>query len=184
MTKKTVLLLIPLLIFTLLTTGCAKQKNTFLDYQKDNFDCDASLEINGNAYSVNVKKTSETDYLLTFTEPQEIHGVSIEKNKDGIFLSAGRVHVPVKEGTNTSADLLKLFSLSKTDHVSTVSDMLGGVKATIWDFDCDFGNAKVYLSEESGYPLRMEADVYGNRVIMSFSRFAPLSENNNTAQTR
>ena len=112
-------------------------------------------------------------------------GKTVEWRKFGSFEKA---LTPLTEGVTPDGSGISVSyitkELSQYGDYTTVSDMLGGVKATIWDFDCDFGNAKVYLSEESGYPLRMEADVYGNRVIISFSRFAPLSENNNTAQTR
>ena len=168
--KKTVVSL--LLLVLLFVLGCTKTDTPFLEYQSKNFDSTAKLEVNGQNYTVNIQKTSPENFTLTFTSPDTISGVSIEKKGDELFFSSGNVHIPMKENSNISAETIKLFNLSKEDMISTSTDSLGGVKVNIAEFKCDYGNVKLYLSADTSLPVLIEANIKGNSVKLSFSSFA------------
>lgn len=166
--KITVLLM---LVITLFVFGCTPKKQTHLDYQSKNFECLADLKINNEDYSIKLSKTNNQNYIITYTAPETVSGITIEKNNDGLFFSVGNVHIPLKDKSNITAETIKLFNLSKNNLVSTVTDMFGGVKVKISDYKCNFGNVKLYLSAETNLPLRIEASINGNSVVMSLSEF-------------
>ncbi len=169
MFKKITIIL--MLTITLFVFGCTPKKQPHLEYQAKNFECTAGLKINGENYSINVTKTEKGDYTLTFTSPETVSGITIEKTNGEHFFSVGNVHIPLKENTNITAEALKLFDLSKKELISTVSDMYGGVKVKVSDYQCEFGKVKLYLSADTQLPLRIEADINGNEVVISFSNF-------------
>ncbi len=160
-----------MLIITLFVFGCTPKKQPHLDYQQKNFECLADLKINGEDYSVKYLKTDNDNYKITYTAPETVSGITIEKNNEGLFFSVGNVHIPLKDKSNITAETFKLFNLSKTDLVSTKNDMFGGVKVKISDYKCSFGNVKLYLSNETDLPLRIEAGINGNNVVLSLSEF-------------
>ena len=157
--KKTIVSL--LIVFILVCIGvCADDANGGF-----------GIKINGEDYVAKYLKEDNDDYKITYTAPETVSGVTIEKNAEGLFFSVGNVHIPMKDKSNITAETIRLFSLSKLDLVSTQKDMLGGVKVKISDYKCSFGNAKLYLSEETELPLRIEASINGNTVVMSLSEF-------------
>ncbi len=160
-----------MLVITLFVFGCTPKKQTHLDYQSKNFECLADLKINNEDYSIKLSKTDNQNYKITYTAPETVSGITIEKNNDGLFFSVGNVHIPLKDKQNITAETIKLFNLSKNNLVSTVTDMFGGVKVKISDYKCNFGNVKLYLSDDTGLPLRIEASINGNSVVMSLSKF-------------
>lgn len=160
-----------MLVITLFVFGCTPKKQTHLEYQTKNFECVADIKINGEDYSVKYLKTDNQKYKITYTAPETVSGITIEKNNEGLFFSVGNVHIPLKDKSNITAETIKLFNLSKTDLVSTKSDILSGVKVKIFDYKCNFGNVKLYLSDETDLPLRIEAGINGNTVVMSLSEF-------------
>ena len=160
-----------MVILTLFVFGCSPKKQPHLEYQTKNFECVADIKINGEDYSVKYSKTDNENYKITYTAPETVSGITIEKNNEGLFFSVGNVHIPLKDKSNITAETIKLFNLSKTDLVSTKSDMFGGVKVKISDYKCNFGNVKLYLSAETDLPLRIEAAINGNNVILSLSEF-------------
>ena len=160
-----------MLVITLFVFGCTQKKQTHLEYQTQKFECLADIKINSEDYSVKYSKTDNDNYKITYTAPETVSGITIEKNNEGLFFSVGNVHIPLKDKSNITAETIKLFNLSKLDLVSAKSDMLGGVKVKISDYKCNFGNVKLYLSDETNLPLRIEAGINGNTVIMSLSDF-------------
>jgi hypothetical protein len=166
--KITVLLM---LVITLFVFGCTPKKQTHLEYQTKSFECLVDLKINNEDYSIKLSKTNNDNYKITYTAPETVSGITIEKNNEGLFFSVGNVHIPIKNQSNITAETIKLFNLSKTDLISTKKDMFGGVKVKISDYKCNFGNVKLYLSDETNLPLRIEASINGNSVIMSLSKF-------------
>lgn len=167
--KKTITLILTVLLL-LPVSGCSSPKHEHLPYQNADFACTAGMRVNGKDYSINVSKESN-NFVLSFTAPSEISGVSIEKTSEGLFFSAGSVHIPMKEGSNVSAEALKLFQLSDKDLKNTSTELYGGVKVNVTYYDCSFGNVKLIQSADTGNPLRIEADVNGNEVILSISEF-------------
>ncbi len=160
-----------IILITVLLIGCTQTTPPFLEYQSKKFEADATLEINSEKYSVNITKNDNDNFILTFTAPDTISGVCIEKNKDGLFFSTGNVHIPLKDGSNITAETLNLFSLSKNELISTQPEMLNGVKVNIAEFSCPFGSVKLYISTETSLPVLIKANINGNDVVMSFSKF-------------
>ena len=160
-----------LLVIGLFLCGCSNKPKEFLEYQKSNFNSEATLEINSEKYSVSIEKKDNDTYKITFLSPENMKGVFVEKNGESIVYSVGSMSIPMESGTNLIADMTEVFNLTKENLVSEKDEMFNGVKVNTKRFDCDFGNAIVYVSLETMLPIRIEADVDGNLVIMSFSSF-------------
>ena len=160
-----------MLVITLFVFGCTPKKQPHLEYQNKNFECVADMKINDEDYAVKYSKQDNDSYKIIYTAPETVSGITIEKNTEGLFFSVGNVHIPLKDKSNITAETIKLFNLSKLDLVSTKNDMLGGVKVKISDYKCNFGNVKLYLSAETDLPLRIEAGINGNTVVLSLSEF-------------
>ena len=169
MLKKITLFLLAAL--TLIVPGCAKNTTDILDYQTKNFTAAATLQVNGEDFTVTVKKTGKDNYTLTYDSPANIKGVGIEKNGDGLYFSAGSVHIPLKTDSNITASALNLFSLLKKDLTSLTEESLGGVKVEKGVFNTSFGAVTLYVSKETSLPIIIEADIKGNDVVISFSSF-------------
>ena len=173
MLKKIAVLLV--LLLSLVLGGCNQREQTPPDYQTKDFDAQATLEVNGEKYSVSIKKRADEGYVLSFLSPETIKGVTIEKSPEGLFFSSGSVRVPVNEGSNITAETLKLFELPRSDLQSVTPEMLGGVKVNTSFYKCDFGTVKVFLSYDTGLPVVMEANIMGTDVRLSFSEFNVIS---------
>ena len=172
MVKKRVIKFITVLCFcVVLISSCAKEKREFLDYQNKLFESYGSLEINSEKYSVYISKQAEDTYKITFDKPDNLKGVSIEKKGDGTTYSVGSVHIPIKEGSNVTAQALKLFELSKEKLVLSEDTTFNGVKVNVKQFDTDMGGVKLYLLSDTLLPVRIEAEIDGVNVVMSFSSF-------------
>ena len=165
-----------ILLFSLYLGGCTQSKQSPPDYQTNPFEAAATLEVGGEKYSVNINKSADGSYTLSFTAPETIKGVTIEKNTEGLFFSAGSVRIPIKEGSNITAEALKLFDLPKSSLESITPEMLGGVKVNTALYKCGFGNAKICLSYDTGLPVVMEASIKGTEVRLSFSSFNIITE--------
>lgn len=160
-----------LLTFLVFSSSCKDKQPSFLSYQDGNFSLTASAEINGNKYALEISRLANDNYKLTFTEPDTIKGVSLEKNGDELFLSVGGVHLPMKEETNITAKLFSLFMLKKDKLTSTKADLINGVKVNVLDFSYDFGNVSLVLSADKNIPLRITADIKGTEVVLNISEF-------------
>ena len=169
MLKKALIFL--LLTITVLVLGCRQNSQPFLEYQNQSFSAKATLKINGTDYGISVTKKPTDSYTLTFTTPDTVKGVCIKKNNEGTFFSTGNVHIPLKDGSNITAETFKLFSLSKNDLTASSEKQIGGVKVIAHSFDCAFGKAEVLVSTETNLPLQFTADIKGNEVILTISEF-------------
>ena len=164
------------LLFSFYSVGCNHTQQGPPDYQTKPFDSLATLEVGGEKYSVSINKSADGSYVLSFIAPETIGGVTIEKNAEGLFFSSGSVKIPIKDGSNITAEALKLFELPKSDLVSVTPEMLGGVKVNTTLYNCDFGTVKVYLSYDTGLPVVMEASIKGTDIKLSFSSFNIITE--------
>ena len=177
MAKKFILCI--LLLFAILAVGCDSHRNP-LEYQSKDFVTDATLDINGKNYSVHIQKDNNS-VVMVFKAPSPIKGVSIEKTREGLFFKTGNVHIPIKENSNVTAEVLRLFDMDLRNLSSNTPEMIGGVKANKAQFNCPFGKAVIYVSSDTGLPIMAEANINGNDVKLTFSNFS-LNENSNETQ--
>ena len=152
-------------------SGCSSKSEEFLPYQNGLFEATATLEVNSKKYSVDINKTDDNVYRLSFLSPDSLKGVCIDKNKNDLIYSVGGVHVPIRAGSNLAAESFGLLSLSKEDLISAESALLNGVKVEVKKFKNDENSVILFLSDETKMPLRIEANIGGNDITLSFSRF-------------
>lgn len=169
--KRKIKFILLMCFFVLVISGCKGEKKEFLDYQQGLFEAYGTLEINSEKYSVYINKQAPDSYKISFDKPDNLKGVSIEKKGDSVTYSVGSVHIPIKEDTNVTAQTLKLFELSKEKLVLSEDTTYNGVKVSIKQFDSDIGGVKLYLLSETLLPIRIEAEINGVNVVMSFSSF-------------
>lgn len=174
MLKKTIAAVV--LVFVLLSVGCSQKKDDYLAFQKDGFETEATMDVNGERYTVSIKKKNRGVYRLEFTSPEAISGVVIEKNGDKVTYSVGSVHIPIEEKSNAVALAFGLLDLREKDLVSATADDIGGVKVNRMVFENASGSSELCVSTESGLPLLIEAELYGNSIRLSFSSFTVISE--------
>ena len=161
-----------LLIFVIMLTGCGgNTKDEFLGYQNINFSTCASMEINGEKYTVKIDKTSEEIYNMAFISPNEMSGVSIEKKEGTVTYSVGGVHIPIEEKTNVAAMALGLFELVQKELVSADTELLNGVRVNVLKFKNEEREVTLYISSDSGLPIIIDSQICGNTVKFSFSEF-------------
>ncbi len=151
--------------------SCAHKEKDFLSYQNYSFSTDATLDVNGEKYGINISRSDKSEYKLSFLSPDTMNGVSITKSNGKLTYSVGSVHIPIKSNTNITAESLRLFELQKSDLVSTESTLIGGVNVDKKVFKSEYGSVKLYLSAETGNPVLIDADINGNPVKMYVSRF-------------
>ena len=147
------------------------EKKDFLPYQDGLFESTATLLINSKKYTVDIIKNNENGYRISFSSPENMQGVCIDKDGDNYTYSVGSVHIPIKAGSNLASESFKLLQLSKESLVSSESALLNGVKVEIKRFKTEDQSVTLYLSEDTKLPLRIEADLGGNDVVLSFSKF-------------
>ena len=169
--KRMAILVVTMCLFMFVISGCKGEKREFLEYQQGLFEAYGTLEINSEKYSVYINKQAQDTYKISFDKPDNLKGVSIEKCGEKITYSVGSVHIPIKEGTNITAECLKLFELSKDKLILSEDTNFNGVKVNIKQFDSDMGGVKLYLLSETLLPIRIEAEINGVNVVMSFSSF-------------
>ena len=161
-----------ILIFTALLTGCVGAEQNFLEYQTSGFETKASVDIDGDKYSVIIKKSNDGKISITFEEPARLNGTTLEIEGESLYYCVGSLRLPIRNiGNNKMAKLLPLFELSRDNIVSTKTDLLNGVKINIIDFKTDIGNVKLYLATETDIPVRMESDIDGYSITINFSEF-------------
>lgn len=164
------------LVFVFVSVGCNQKNDDYLAYQKNGFEADATMDVNGERYTVSIKKENSGAYRLEFTSPEAIAGVVIEKNGDKVTYSVGSVHIPIEEKSNASALAFGLLNLKEKDLVSATADDIGGVKVNRMIFENVSGRSELCVSTESGLPLIIESELYGNSIRLSFSSFTVFSE--------
>lgn len=169
--KRMAVLVLIMCLCVFVISGCKGEKKEFLEYQQGLFEAYGTLEINSDKYSIYINKQAADTYKISFDKPDNLKGVSIEKCGDKLTYSVGSVHIPIKEGTNITAESLKLFELSKDRLILSEETNYNGVKVNIKQFDGDMGGVKLYLLSETLLPIRIEAEINGVNVVMSFSSF-------------
>ncbi len=159
-------------LFTVLLTGCVNSEQNFLKYQNQDFETKASIDINGEKYSVIIKKNAEGQAGVIFEEPTRLKGTTLETDGDNLYFCVGNLRLPLgNRDNNQIAKLLHLFELSKEDIVSTKTDLLNGVKVNIINFKQEESNVTLYLATDTDIPLRIEANTDSNNITINFSEF-------------
>ncbi len=170
-----------LLLFVVAFVGCKKKEEKFLSYQQENFEAKISFEIKSEKYTADLVKSAKDNYKITFQSPETIKGVSVEKKGEELHFSVGDVHIPIKEQSNITAKIHRLFELSEDDLFQTEATLYNGVKVNITNFATSYGKVTLYLSADKNIPIRIEADIDGCMVDLNISDFKIIeSEPTNT----
>lgn len=69
--------------------------NTAIKMLAGGFNCDISLKSNGKEYEMNVAKTKEGDFKMTFVKPSNLSTLSFEKTDDGLKVKFGNLEAAV-----------------------------------------------------------------------------------------
>ncbi len=165
-------LLCMLIFMVVILTGCKKNESNLLDYQDKNFETEVKMKMRNEEYSFLVKKKDNSIWKITIISPEKLNGIIVEKTNDGLFYEVGNIKLPIKSDSHFIAQISELFNLSKDNLVSADAVLLNGTKANTAEFKCDFGNVKLYISSETELPIRMEADIYGEQVVLNFINFS------------
>lgn len=151
--------------------GCKKDDEPFLSYQKENFEANITLEIKDEKYSANISKKGQDTYTVSFTSPDTMKGVSVEKKGNELFMTVGDVHLPIKEQSNITAKIHRLFELSEDEMFQSEAKLYNGVKVNITSFATSYGSVTLFLSADKNIPLRIEASIDGCPVNINISDF-------------
>ncbi len=161
-----------IMLVPLLLVGCANTEQNFLEYQTSGFETKAKIDINGNKYSVIIKKTADNQGKVTFEEPERLKGTSLEIEGESLYYCVGSLRLPLKNMDNNQfANILQLFQLSKDNIAAIQSDLMNGVKVNVITFKQPESQVTLYLATETNIPIRMETNIDGKDITINFSEF-------------
>jgi len=169
-----------IVLCTFLLSGCVMKKQSFLDYQNSDISAKATLTLNDKEYSIVLNVKNDGNGFLEYASPSALAGTSLIKEGEKIFCSADGLKVPLNSYNNPSADIFGLFCLSENNLTAINAETVNGLKLNIANFKYDNGEIKLFLSADTYKPIRIEACIRGNSIVLNFSEFNVSDLNDNT----
>lgn len=150
--KKALFILICLII-ALSTASCADRDADYLSYQSQDSTFVGTCILPDGEYVIEIGLQSDGGRSLTFLSPETIEGCSYFRSAEGDYaFTVDDMTLPVSEHPTAEA-IFDLFSLDPDDLLSAELEENAGVGLNVLKFE---GDITVYLSADSGLPLRFE----------------------------
>lgn len=146
--------LFTLICFVILfCTACTDRNADYLSYQSQDATFVGTCILPDGEYVMEIRLISDGGRSLTFLSPETVEGCSYYRSPEGDYcFTVDDMTLPVSENATAKA-IFDLFSLDGDDLLSAELDKNAGQGLNVLNFE---GEITVYLSSESGLPLRFE----------------------------
>ncbi len=153
------------LLFSLLLAACSAKtpSKDILSYQSNDFHFTVRGELWGSPFEgelTHVKATPPShgdSYVLTFTAPAALSGITLTVDPQGTFVSLGDIVVPADAwDALTWTDMIRLFSLQGAPLTITPDE--DGEQMTVVYLTTDGEGITITLNAQTEMPTRIETD--------------------------
>lgn len=142
-----------LLTITILLFGCAGKSEGSLDYQKRDCTFTGVCELADGSYTLKISTHPDGSGELEFLTPETLTGCRYLRTAGGEYSFATEDCLFPVAANPTVEAIFGLFALRESDLISAKLSESTGQELNILTFE---GDIKVYLSSDSGLPLRFE----------------------------